>query len=275
MVAHVTATAIPPHSRDRGIAATNARLIAQLARSHFVPSVTVSTSLLHHGVDPDSVIIVGTPATDNLRWILRNKPGRSQFCTARRKVLVVLRQSEDVTRSFDILTRAMTRLARDADVEIVVPLQHRLVVRSIIEGRLGSSPRVRLAGDLDYRDYVATMQSADIVLTDSSAVRCEAQTLQRPCVTIVEDFLDGLREDADGDLTNRVDEVFAASRKLLDDDDHYAFAARRHDAGLGGIAANSMELQLRAAVATRAPRGREPRQSLRATNAENHRGRVT
>jgi len=279
MVAHVCSTVIVPRSRVTGVAAVaamNARLIAQLAQLHFVPSAAVSTSLLHQGIDPHSVVIVGAPAIDNLRWILRNKPGRSQFATVNRRILVVLRHSETVTAPLDIITQVTARLAGGVDVEIVVPLQHRLVVRSVIEGRLGSLPRVRLTGDLDYRDYVATMESADIVITDSPSVQAEALTLHKPCVRASEDLLDDYREAAalEEDLEGRVEAIFAESRRLLDDEDHCVAAASAHDLGLGGLAANSMELRLRSELATRGQGGRVRGDSQRAVSVASDNGRA-
>lgn len=255
LIAHVCSTSVgspSPSTVRMAVATMNARLIAQLAQLQFVPSVAVSTSLLHLGVDPHSVVIVGAPAIDNLRWILRNKPGRSQFVTAKRRVLVVLRNNESLTGSLDVVTKVTARLAGGVDVEIVVPLQHRLVVRSVIEGRLGSLAGVRLTGDLDYRDYVATMASADVVLTDSPSVQAEALTLHKPCVTATEDqFDDGSDPTRGDDLAARVEAVFAESRRLLDDDERYAATAGTPESNLGGLSANAMELRLRSEVAAR------------------------
>ena len=255
VVAHVTSTQVASPLRSP-IFSVNARLIAQLARLHFVPNVAVSTSLLHQGANPNDVVIVGAPAVDNLRWVLRNKPGRSQFSTTNRRVLVVLRQSETITAPLDIVTRVCAQLSRDVDVEVVLPLQHRLLVRSVIEGRLGSRPRVRLTGDLDYRDYVATLESADVVVSDSLAVQAEAQSLHKPCVIVPDDFFDDeLDAQSQGDV--RAEAAYRECRRLLDDDEHRDAAVRASGTGLGGIASNSMELRLRTEVMARHDATRE------------------
>jgi UDP-N-acetylglucosamine 2-epimerase (non-hydrolysing) len=256
VIAHLCTTAPAPLSRVPGAVAAgalNARLISQIAHLHFVPGAAVSTALLHQGVDPHNVVIVGSPAIDNLRWILRNKPGRSQFTTAKRHVLVVLRQNEFATAPLEVATRVAARLAVSSDVEIVVPLRHRLVVRSLVEGKLRSLPRVRLTGDLDYRDYVATIENADVVVTDSPSVQADAQTLRKPCVRTSDDLPgDSPGPPAsDGDFAARVDAVFAHVRRLLDDGQYYADAIIPDESSLGGLAANSMELRLRAELAER------------------------
>ena len=255
MVAHVTSTQVASPRRT-STASVNARLIAQLARLHFVPNVAVSTSLLHQGANPHDVVIVGAPAVDNLRWVLRNKPGHSQFTTTNRRVLVVLRQSESITAPLDIVTQVCVLLSRDVDVEIVLPLQHRLVVRSVIEGRLASRPRVRLTGDLDYRDYVATLESADVVVSDSLAVQAEAQALHKPCVVVPDDFLDD-EPDAQSQGGVRAEAAYRECRRLLDDDEHRDAAVRASGTSLGGIASNSMELRLRTEVMARHDAARE------------------
>lgn len=295
MVAHVCSTTLVPHSRASGaaaITAMNARVIAQLAHLHFVPGAAVSTSLLHQGVDPHSVVIVGSPAIDNLRWILRNKPGQSQFASPRRHILVVLRQSEFVTTALDVVTKVTARLASAADVEIVVPIRHRLVVRSLVEGRLGTLARVRLTNDLDYRDYVATLEGADLVLTDSPSVQAEAQALRKPCVRTSDDQFDDdatsasdARGDADGGLVTgdvvvgdpaqRVEAVFAQIRRLLDDEEYDADVTATYEAGLGGLAANSMELRLRAELESRVrSEGRRGESLLGATSGARNNGRA-
>ena len=249
LVAHVTSTQVSSPRRSP-VVSVNARLIAQLARLHFVPNMAVSTSLLHQGANPHDVVIVGAPAVDNLRWVLRNKPGRSQFTTTNRRVLVVLRQSEAITAPLDIVTQVCARLSRDVDVEIVLPLQHRLVVRSVIEGRLGSRPRIRLTGDLDYRDFVATLESADLVVSDSLAVQAEAHTLHKPCVVVPDDFLDDeLDAASQGDV--RAEAAYRECRRFLDDEEFRVATVRAVDPGLGGIASNSMELRLRTEVMAR------------------------
>ena len=299
LVAHVCSTSLAPHARATGagaITAMNARVIAQLAHLHFVPGAAMSTSLLHHGVDPHGIVIVGSPAIDNLRWILRNKPGRSQFASPKRHIFVVLRQSESVTMASDIVTKVTARLASAADVEIVVPMRHRLLVRSLVEGRLGTLARVRLTGDLDYRDYVATLEGADLVLTDSPSVQAEAQALRKPCVRTSDEAFDGdensvsdARDDAAGgpvardvvardvvarDLAERVESVFATSRRLLDDGEYTVDAAATHESGLGGLAAHSMELRLRTELEDRLRSGGRRGASLGAAPGTRDNGRV-
>jgi UDP-N-acetylglucosamine 2-epimerase len=280
VIAHVCTTAPAPLARSPGSAsalALNARLISQIAHLHFVPGAGVSTALLHQGVDPHNVVIVGSPAIDNLRWILRNKPGRSQFTTARRHVLVALRPSEFATAPLEVATRVAARLAVSSDVEIVVPLRHRLVVRSLVEGKLGSLPPVKLTGDLDYRDYVATIDNADVVVTDSPSVQADAQTLRKPCVRASENLFDGSPGAPSGaaDLAARVDAVFARVRRLLDDEQYYADAIVPDETSLGGLAANSMELRLRAELAHQRREEGRGVQKLNSGSLANNNGRIT
>ena len=60
-------------------------------------------------------------------------------------------------------------------------------VQQVAERVLGGHPRVRLCAPLDYPDFVAAMQAADLILTDSGGVQEEAPSLGKPILVLRHD----------------------------------------------------------------------------------------
>jgi UDP-N-acetylglucosamine 2-epimerase (non-hydrolysing) len=87
-----------------------------------------------------------------------------------------LHRRENHGATLRLLADAIARLARDG-AEVLLPVHHNPAVREALTQRLRNADGVVLTDPLDYADFVATMNAADLVLTDSGGVQEEATAL--------------------------------------------------------------------------------------------------
>ena len=73
----------------------NRRLISQMARWNFAPTVRAASDLRNEGVPEDRILVTGNTVVDNLLWVLRSgRVGCSPFVSSGRHVLVTLHRRE-------------------------------------------------------------------------------------------------------------------------------------------------------------------------------------
>jgi len=162
---------------------TNRCLIGQLAKWHFAPTRRAVQNLVAEGHCNDSIEMTGNTVIDSLLWVRRRGLGTSAFLgPADRRLLVTLHRRETQGTEMADLSRAVGEIARDLQLEVVLPVHRNPWVRESIIPVLGDHPNVRLVEPLGYLDFVATLADATLVLTDSGGVQEEAPTL---CVPVL------------------------------------------------------------------------------------------
>ncbi len=147
----------------------------------------------------------------------------------KRLVLVTGHRRESFGDGFARICDALAALAARGDVEIVYPVHLNPQVKTVVEARLGGTRAIHLIGPVDYQQMVALMQAAHFVLTDSGGIQEEAPALGRP-VLVMRDVTERPEAVATGVaqlVGTDVDDIMAATARLLDDPDHYAACARK------------------------------------------------
>ncbi|MFI8532220.1 non-hydrolyzing UDP-N-acetylglucosamine 2-epimerase [Streptomyces aquilus] len=178
----------------------NRSLIGRIARWHFAPTPAAARHLTDEGVPDEQVFITGNTVIDNLLWVLAEGSGTSAFrtddnaCPARdgdmirragpKRILVTLHRRENQGERMRGMGRALTRLARRGDVEIVLPLHKSPAVRDALLPELDGQRGVKLVEPLDYLDFAATLAECDLVLTDSGGIQEEAPSLAKPSLVL-------------------------------------------------------------------------------------------
>jgi UDP-N-acetylglucosamine 2-epimerase (non-hydrolysing) len=188
-VAHVEAGL---RSFDRSMPEEINRLLTDaISDSLFVTEESGRVNLLREGVDQDRIFMTGNVMIDTLLR-LREKARRSdvvrRFALApgRFAVLTLHRPSNvDDSRKLGSLLRALGDVARECP--IVFPIHPRTRARLPESGfDPASCPEFRFCDPLSYVDFLALMDSAKLLVTDSGGIQEEACVLKVPCLTLRE-----------------------------------------------------------------------------------------
>ncbi|WP_257003833.1 non-hydrolyzing UDP-N-acetylglucosamine 2-epimerase [Streptomyces sp. SA15] len=162
----------------------NRRLIGRIARWHFAPTPRAARHLKDEGVPAEQVFTTGNTVIDNLLWVLAEGTGTSAFRTGAKRVLVTLHRRENQGERMRGMGRALRRLARRGDVEIVLPLHRSPAVRDVLLPELDGHEGISLVEPLGYLDFAATLADCDLVLTDSGGIQEEAPSLGKPALVL-------------------------------------------------------------------------------------------
>lgn len=215
----------------------NRQLISRLADLNFAPTAQARENLLRDQVAPESVSVVGNTVIDAL-LLARERVRTLEASDASpletldagvrtaakgtgRLVLVTGHRRENFGEGFDAICRAIRLLAtRYPDVSFVYPVHLNPNVREPVFRILGSRPNVHLIPPLSYLPFVAMMDRATLILTDSGGIQEEAPSLGKP-VLVMRDSTERPEGVAAG--TARLvgadeDKIVSEVSRLLDDE---------------------------------------------------------
>ncbi|MEU7055671.1 UDP-N-acetylglucosamine 2-epimerase (non-hydrolyzing) [Streptomyces sp. NPDC046197] len=201
----------------------NRSLIGRIARWHFAPTPRAARHLADEGVPADQVFTTGNTVIDNLLWVLAEGTGASAFRTTARRILVTLHRRENQGERMRGMGRALTRLARRGDVEIVLPLHKSPAVRDALLPELDGQAGIRLVEPLDYVDFAATLAECDLVLTDSGGIQEEAPSLSKPTLVLrtTTERPEAVEAGAARLIGTDPDAIVGCAERLLDDPAEY------------------------------------------------------
>ncbi len=170
----------------------NRRLAGMLARHHFAPTESARDNLLAEGVAADRILVTGNTVIDALLTVvgrLRTDTGlqrqmaeRFAFLDAHKQlVLVTGHRRENFGEGFARVCRGLrTLVATHPGVQLVYPVHLNPRVQEPVGRLLGGQERVHLLAPLDYLPFVALMDRASLIVTDSGGVQEEAPSLGKP-----------------------------------------------------------------------------------------------
>jgi UDP-N-acetylglucosamine 2-epimerase (non-hydrolysing) len=174
-------------SGDRSMPEEINRLLTdQVADLLFTPSPDADANLLREGVDPTKIYFVGNVMIDSLVKMLpraSTRPVAEKLGLRRGQyTLVTLHRPSnvDIPETLMEIMAALNDMARHRAV--IFPVHPRTRLRLQELGLDGG--RVRLIEPLGYLDFLALMESAALVLTDSGGIQEETTFLGIPCLTV-------------------------------------------------------------------------------------------
>jgi len=236
----------------------NRVLTTRLAALHFAPTESARQNLLREGVPDSAITVTGNTVIDAL-FLAREKvranpplistlpddlqPSKNGSPEHPRIVLITGHRRESFGRGFESICRAISDLAeRFPDVHFVYPVHLNPNVREPVLRILGEKrvrDNIHLLEPLSYLPFVALMDRASLILTDSGGVQEEAPSLGKP-VLVMREITERPEALAAGTVrltgTNRhriTDEV----SRLLNDTTAYEEMARAHNPYGDGCAA--------------------------------------
>jgi UDP-N-acetylglucosamine 2-epimerase (non-hydrolysing) len=172
----------------------NRVLATRLADLHFTPTNTSRDNLLREGVAPDRIKVTGNTVIDALYLALErvkaNPPSipglpPEMMTNDRPLVLITGHRRESFGEGFRNICLAIVELAqRFPSAEFVYPVHLNPNVREPVFSLLGNMPNIHLIDPLGYLSFVALMNRAKIILTDSGGVQEEAPSLGKPVLVM-------------------------------------------------------------------------------------------
>ncbi len=196
----------------------NRVLTTRIAALHFAPTASNRQNLLNEGIPAKDIIVTGNTVIDALFLALakvkKNPPPilQSQISNLKSQsplVLITGHRRENFGEGFENICRAIAQLARQfPDTHFVYPVHLNPRVREPVMRILGLGassallPNVHLIEPLDYLSFVALMNRATLILTDSGGVQEEAPSLGKPVIVM-------------RDTTERPEAVTAGTVKLV------------------------------------------------------------
>ena len=170
----------------------NRRLAGMLARHHFAPTERARDNLLAEGVAAERILVTGNTVIDALLTVVgrlrtdsdlqRQMSARFAFLDPHKQlVLVTGHRRENFGAGFDRVCRALRTLVETHPrVQLVYPVHLNPRVQEPVGRLLGGQERVHLLAPLDYLPFVALMDRASLIVTDSGGVQEEAPSLGKP-----------------------------------------------------------------------------------------------
>ena len=170
----------------------NRRLAGMLARHHFAPTERARDNLLAEGVAAERILVTGNTVIDALLTVVgrlrtdsdlqRQMAARFAFLDPHKQlVLVTGHRRENFGAGFERVCRALRTLVETHPrVQLVYPVHLNPRVQEPVGRLLGGQERVHLLAPLDYLPFVALMDRASLIVTDSGGVQEEAPSLGKP-----------------------------------------------------------------------------------------------
>jgi UDP-N-acetylglucosamine 2-epimerase (non-hydrolysing) len=190
----------------------NRVLATRLADLHFAPTNTSRDNLLKEGVAPDRIRVTGNTVIDALELALErvkiNQPWipglpPETMTNGRPLVLITGHRRESFGDGFRNICLAIVELAqRFPSTEFVYPVHLNPNVREPVFRLLGNMQNIHLLDPLLYLPFIALMNRAKIILTDSGGIQEEAPSLGKPVLVMRE-------------TTERPEAVSAGTAKLV------------------------------------------------------------
>jgi UDP-N-acetylglucosamine 2-epimerase (non-hydrolysing) len=171
----------------------NRRLISQLTAFHFAATEHNRTTLLAEGANPKQIFVTGNPVVDALKFVLRNaqKSARIETLIKQTKGLKLILLTTHRRESFGAAMRENLLVLREfvekhKDTALFFPVHPNPSVRQAVAATLPAHERIFLLEPLDYKDFVALMKRAWLIVSDSGGVQEEAPSLGKPLLILRE-----------------------------------------------------------------------------------------
>jgi UDP-N-acetylglucosamine 2-epimerase (non-hydrolysing) len=167
----------------------NRVVTGRLAKWHFAPTQSSAQNLLNEQVPADTVYLTGNTVIDALFEARqhRAKVPRS-VAEGRRLMLVTTHRRENFGAPLGRICAAVLQLLeQNPTLDVLFPVHPNPNVSSVVHGILGDHPRAELCAPLDYLSFIAAMEAAYIVLSDSGGVQEEAPALGKPVLVLREE----------------------------------------------------------------------------------------
>jgi UDP-N-acetylglucosamine 2-epimerase (non-hydrolysing) len=171
----------------------NRRLVSQLASFHFAATERNRRNLLAEDVPTDKVFVTGNTVVDSLYDILKNlTPGEKtteliERTKGMKRLLLTTHRRESFGERMTGNLKAIREFVEARkDVCLFFPVHPNPNVQAVTNEIMADCERIFLLEPLDYKDFIALMKSAWLIVSDSGGVQEEAPSLGKPLFVLRE-----------------------------------------------------------------------------------------
>lgn len=171
----------------------NRKLIGNIAKVHFAPTNLNVCNLLKEGYKEETVLEIGNTVIDALYWVKGNKSKdlkeikRKYNLENKKYILMTMHRRENWGLPMQNVLKGVRRyLEENKDLYIVIPMHLNPIVRQVIREELKNIEKKILIEPLEYLEFIALMDGAHYIMTDSGGVQEEAPSLGKPTLVLRE-----------------------------------------------------------------------------------------
>lgn len=164
----------------------NRQVAARLARWHFAPTRGARDNLLREGIHLSRIAVTGNTGIDAL-LATASRAGALpvELEPGRRLVLATVHRRESFGAPLRAIFAGLADIAAaNPDVTLMCPVHPNPNVEPVARELLEGYANVVLTAPLGYGEFVAALQRAHIVITDSGGVQEEAPALAKPVLVV-------------------------------------------------------------------------------------------
>lgn len=169
----------------------NRKLIGNIADVHFAPTEVNVRNLLREGYKKEKIEKVGNTVIDALYWVKKNKATdlkniKEKYGVLNKKyILMTMHRRENWGLPMEkVLLGVRKYLEENKDLYLVFPMHLNPLVRESVNKILEGFERKILIDPLEYLEFIAIMDGAHYIMTDSGGVQEEAPSLGKPTLVL-------------------------------------------------------------------------------------------
>lgn len=217
----------------------NRRIAGVISTLHFAPTEVSANNLRRENVPNDRIEITGNTVVDALFEALALIKGNAALEAEiqaqlpavhpeKDLILVTGHRRENFGGGMERMCRALARLARRGNVQIIYPVHLNPNVQKPVEAILSSVDNVQLIDPLDYLPFLYLMSQARLIITDSGGVQEEAPSLGIPVLVTREttERPEAVEMGTVKLVGTDEDKIVSEAEALLDNQDAYDAMAR-------------------------------------------------
>ncbi|HEY3242240.1 MAG TPA: UDP-N-acetylglucosamine 2-epimerase (non-hydrolyzing), partial [Phycisphaerae bacterium] len=216
----------------------NRRLATHVADYHFAPTTVARDNLMREGIGDEQILVTGNTVIDALLYmrqqLAENPVLLPQFVRDlprdKRFILVTAHRRESFGEQMAQICRAIRSVALSRpDVVVIYPVHLNPNVQQPVRAILEGIPNLRLMEPQDYVAFVALMERADILLTDSGGIQEEGPSLGKPVLVMrpVSERPEAIAAGTACLVGTDPARITSAVNRLLDDSAFYQQMTRR------------------------------------------------
>lgn len=190
----------------------NRKIIGNISNVHFTPTEINTKNLLNEGYLKENIIKTGNTVIDALYWVKDKKKNdieivkRKYGIENKKYILLTMHRRENWGKPMEEILKAIRDyLESKPNLYLVFPMHLNPLIREITLKILKDFDRKILLEPLSYLEFIAVMDGAEYIMTDSGGIQEEAPSLGKPTLIL-------------RDTTERPEAISAGTAKLVGTD---------------------------------------------------------
>lgn len=190
----------------------NRKIIGSISNVHFTPTEINTKNLLNEGYSKENIIKTGNTVIDALYWVKDKKKNdieivkRKYGIENKKYILLTMHRRENWGKPMEQILKAIRKyLESKPNLYLVFPMHLNPLIREITFKILKDFERKILLEPLSYLEFIAVMDGAEYIMTDSGGIQEEAPSLGKPTLIL-------------RDTTERPEAISSGTAKLVGTD---------------------------------------------------------